>query len=696
MEDLASNRILTDQELKIRNSLQQELWNVSNAVESLLRQKSRISWLKEGDCNSGYFHRIINFRRAFNAIPGISIDGVWVQQPNTVKNAAVNYFQTRFSEQDYSRPFLDGVPFKAISQRQREQMTAPFSDLELKEAVWNCGGDKCPGPDGLNFNFIKKFWDIMRPEFRRFVDEFYAHGSFPRGSNASFVALIPKLNHPQSFNDYRPISLIGCMYKVIAKLLSNRLRSVMDGLIDERQSAFIKGRHILHGIVILNEVVEEARRSKKPVMIFKVDFEKAYDSVSWSFLDYMLFRLGFCPKWRSWISACLHSASICVLINGSPSKEFTPTRGLRQGDPLAPLLFNIVGEGITGMMRQAVHKNLFRSFLVGKNREPINILQYADDTVFVGEAVWDNIHAIKAILRGFELASGLKINFAKSQFGVIGDGVNWAREAANNLNCRQLECPFLYLGIPIGANPSSQLVWEPIITKFKSKLAKWAQKNISMAGKVTLINSVLNALPIYLLSFFKIPQKVVKKLISLQRNFLWGGDIDQKKIPWVKWTDLCLPKADGGLGIKDISKFNSALMGRWLWAFASDQQQLWARVITSKYGGWSDLQNARDKRGYSHWWRDIRNLYHQLDCSIFKDNLSWKVGCGENIKFWTDNWLGEQYSLQQKYYQLFLISRQQRDLISQEEENFLCTLVDSKKNLMPNRKDLIQSEQRGT
>ena len=173
-----------------------------------------------------------------------------------------------------------------------------------------------------------------------------------------------------------------------------------------------------------------------------------------------------------------------------------------------------------------------------------------------------------------------------------------------------------------------------------------------MAGKITLINSVLNALPIYLLSLFKIPQKIVQRLICLQRNFLWGGDIDQKKIPWVKWTDLCLPKANGGLRIKDISKFNSALMGRWLWAFASDQQQLWARVITSKYGGWSDLQNARDKRGYSHWWRDIRNLYHQLDCSIFKDNLSWKVGCGENIKFWTDNWLGEQYTLQQNYYLL--------------------------------------------
>ncbi|KHN27108.1 Transposon TX1 putative 149 kDa protein, partial [Glycine soja] len=120
-----------------------------------------------------------------------------------------------------------------------EELIAPFSDQEIKEAVWSCGGDKCPGPDGFNFNFIKEFWGVMKPEFRRFVDEFHAHGSFPRGSNASFLALIPKVNHPQSLNDYRPISLIGCMYKVIAKLLANRLRHVIPVLIDERQTAFI-------------------------------------------------------------------------------------------------------------------------------------------------------------------------------------------------------------------------------------------------------------------------------------------------------------------------------------------------------------------------------------------------------------------------------------------------------------------------
>ena len=177
-----------------------------------MRQKSRVKWFKEGDCNTAYFHKIINFKRNYNAFQGILIDGVWVQQPTLVKNEAVKFFINRFTEENFSRPTLDGVQFPMINQRQREELTTPFSDQELNDAVWSCGGDKCPGPDDFNFNFIKEFWGVLKPEFRRFVDEFHAHGSFPRGSNASFLTLIPKINHPQSFNDYRPISLIGCMY----------------------------------------------------------------------------------------------------------------------------------------------------------------------------------------------------------------------------------------------------------------------------------------------------------------------------------------------------------------------------------------------------------------------------------------------------------------------------------------------------
>ncbi|KHN44526.1 LINE-1 reverse transcriptase like, partial [Glycine soja] len=132
------------------------------------------------------------------------------------------------------------------------------------------------------------------------------------------------------------------------------------------------------------------------------------------FLDYMLKRMGFCESWRKWINGCLNTATISILINGSPSKEFTPKRGLRQGDPLAPFLFNIVVEGLTGLMRSAVSKNLFRSYLVGSLKEEVNILQYADDTLFFGDPTQQNVRSLKCILRCFENVSGLKINYSKS------------------------------------------------------------------------------------------------------------------------------------------------------------------------------------------------------------------------------------------------------------------------------------------
>ena len=196
-----------------------------------------------------------------------------------------------------------------------------FREDEVKRAVWDCRSDKSPGPDGLNFKFIKQLWPSIKPDFLRFLDEFHVNGLFPKCSNASFIALIPKVIDPQMLNEYKSISLIGCIYKIVAKILANRLKKVMPFIIYERQSAFIEGRHMLHSVLIANEAVEEAKRYQKPCIIFKVDYEKAYDSVSWKFLTYMMERMGFFPKWIQWMEGCLKLASISVLVNGSPSAE---------------------------------------------------------------------------------------------------------------------------------------------------------------------------------------------------------------------------------------------------------------------------------------------------------------------------------------------------------------------------------------
>ena len=183
--------------------------------------------------------------------------------------------------------------------------------------------------------------------------------------------------------------------------------------------------------------------------------------------------MGICDRWLSWIEGCLKSASISILVNGSPSSEFIPQRGIRQGDPLAPLLFNVVVDGLNGLLREATEKNMFQGFLMGRNEVEISILQYADDTIFSGKASMKNVHAIKVILRSFELVSSLKINFSKSSFGAIGMSERWKVDAARYLNCSLLAIPFLYLGIPIGANPRHSDVWDPIVKKCERKLVKY-------------------------------------------------------------------------------------------------------------------------------------------------------------------------------------------------------------------------------
>ncbi|GKC66579.1 hypothetical protein Tco_1099177, partial [Tanacetum coccineum] len=147
-----------------------------------------------------------------------------------------------------------------ISTDQSEFLERNFSRDEIKKAVWECGGDRAPGPDGFTFKFITTFWDLLEPDVVRLVQDFFITGSFPKGCNSSFIALIPKVSNATLVTDFRPIGLIGCQYKIVAKILANRLSLVIGNCICPVQSAFIKGMSILDGPLILNEVIEWYRK----------------------------------------------------------------------------------------------------------------------------------------------------------------------------------------------------------------------------------------------------------------------------------------------------------------------------------------------------------------------------------------------------------------------------------------------------
>ncbi|MCI10933.1 LINE-1 reverse transcriptase like, partial [Trifolium medium] len=245
-------------------------------------------WLKEGDSNSKYFHSCVKSRERRNAISCLKVGNRWLESSSEIVEEVTSYFRNHFASSPWRRPKLDGVAFPNISEEENSLLTAPFPLEEIEDAVMNSGGNKSPGPDGFNFEFVKSFWPLLKGEVRILFDQFHGNASIPNGLLSYFIALIPKVARPSSLGEFRPISLLGCLYKLLAKVLAARLAKVMDSVVASTQSAFIKGRNLVDGVMVVNEVIDLARKTGRGCLVLKVDFEKAYDSVEWGFLEYML------------------------------------------------------------------------------------------------------------------------------------------------------------------------------------------------------------------------------------------------------------------------------------------------------------------------------------------------------------------------------------------------------------------------
>ncbi|MCH87373.1 LINE-1 reverse transcriptase like, partial [Trifolium medium] len=290
---------LSNQEVESRKEKFPALWKLLKNKEALISK-----WLKEGDANTKFFHGSVKTRSKKNLISALRSGDVWLDSPNLIKAAVFSYFVNHVSSTPRVRPKANGVVFPRLSEVENVGLVSPFSLEEIEDVVKNSDGNKCSGPDGFNYAFLKKFWELLKGDIQIMFDQFHGNSCLPKSLLSYFVTLVPKVNSPSDISDFRPISLLGCLYKLIAKLLAKRLAKVIDSVIAPNQSAFIKDRNLVDGVLVVNEVVELAKKTKRECLIFKVNFEKAYDSVDWGFLEYMLQRCGFCEKWIEWIHVC--------------------------------------------------------------------------------------------------------------------------------------------------------------------------------------------------------------------------------------------------------------------------------------------------------------------------------------------------------------------------------------------------------
>nr|GEV13522.1 retrovirus-related Pol polyprotein from transposon TNT 1-94 [Tanacetum cinerariifolium] len=395
-------------DLTKRANLFHDLKDIDHKDSIDLAQKAKIKWAVEGDENSKFFHGIVNKKRRHLAVKGILVDGEWIENLN------------------------------------REDMV---SNEEIKRAIWDCSSNKSPGPDGFTFDFLKKFWTIVSGDVTNAIKEFFISNSFPKGCNCLFIALIPKVIDAKLLKDFRPISLIGCQYKINGKILANRLSLVIGDI---------------------------ARKGQ--LLMFKVDFQKAFDSVRWDHLDDILGKFGFGIKWRGWIRGCLQSSKTSVLVNGSPTDEFSFHRWLRQGDPLSPFLFMLVMESLHVSFQRLIDR-------------------------------------------------GLKVNVHKSS--IYGVGVSQAdvQHMAENFGCISNNLPFTYLGVKVGANMMRLNSWSDVVKNVSNKLSNWKAKTLFVEGRLTLLKSILGAIPTYYMSLFKAHEVIGNGSTTRFWHDIWYGDI---------------------------------------------------------------------------------------------------------------------------------------------------------------------------
>ena len=442
-----------------------------------------------------------------------------------------DYFGTSFTTSDPSG--FDEILCRiqpSITDEMNATLTSEFTTKEVHQALKQMAPTTAPSPNGMSPIFCKSFWKIVGDDVTKIVLNALNTGVVHDSLNATFISLIPKIKNPKRVSDFRPISFCNVIYKLISKVLVNRLKQVLPNIVSGSQSAFLSGRLITDNVLVAFETLHYLKRKTKGklgYMALKLDMSKAYDRMEWIFLEKVMRHVGFADSLIKIIMSCISSVSYAVLLNGQPMGNIKPTRGLRQGDPLSPYLFLLCALGLQGLLKKAEVQGDINGVSICCNGPKVSHLFFADDSVLFCRAKEKECQTILDLLAIYERGSGQKINREKTN---IFFSSNTLPQVQSNIQqlvgvpaIRQYE---KYLGLPalVGRAKKQSFVYlkERVWRKFQG----WKEKILSHAGREVLIKSVIQAIPTYTMSCFKLPKGLVKELEVLIRKYWWryNGD----------------------------------------------------------------------------------------------------------------------------------------------------------------------------
>jgi hypothetical protein len=463
---LEEQRSLHISEWNFRNIVKKKLQHLLLCKQDYWRNRCTARWAKLGDENTSFFHSMATIRYRKNSITSLSReDGSLAVEHHEKAGLLWHSYKQRLGVSLPISQSFDFVPYLKILEG-LEALSSPFSHKEIDKVVAHMPSDRSPGPDGFSGLFLKVCWHEVKYDFYRLCQEFWDCSVNLQSINDSFITLIPKILSPETPNDFKPISLLNICLKLITKSLANRLQDVILKLVHTNQYGFLQPRNIQDCVGWSYEYIHQCKQGNSKTVILKLDFAKAFDAVEHEAVLKVFECFGCDARWLTWLHMLMSTGTSEILLNGMPGKKFFCHRGVRQVDPLSPLLFVGVSDLLQGMVNHLCRLGVLQAPLDIPNSD-FPIVQYADDTLLIMQASSSQLSALKLPLEDFAQATGLRVNYAKSCLIPVNILEERIDSLAAYFGCAVGKLPFTYLGLPLGVTKptiqdlSERIVWAP-------------------------------------------------------------------------------------------------------------------------------------------------------------------------------------------------------------------------------------------
>ena len=614
-----------------------EIYNIDRTEAARIR--SKVQWIEEGEKCSSYFLGLEKSRAISSTVFRLkSSDGSIITNEDDVVESFANHFRNVYNDEliDHNsidinmNNFLENIELKKISTDERIDIDKPININEIKQALNSLNKKSSPGYDGFTMEFYNIFFDDIKELLLDFYTSCFLQGGLDELTQLGLISLIHKgksLSRDEVKN-WRPITLSNIDYKIIAKLLANRIKTVINKIVGKQQQGFIKGRNIANIIRGIDDVLEYERYNNLNDLLFVIDFKQAFDKINNHYLIEVFKRFGFGDVFLKWLSTILNNRKSCVKNGGHLSSFFKVSCGVRQGCPIAPLLF-VLGAEI--LAQNIIQDDSIKGVKYPFSNNHLKILQFADDTTFFCKEVID-IREILSRIKLFGKFSGLMINESKCSIMLMGRQ-NDPHEDVENI---KFENEVKIVGIFFRPDLSAKEIeknWEGRIKKIKKIIDQWMRRKLTIIGKIQIVKTFLLSQFVYVFQSISIPLNVIDEINTILYRFIWKkNNLDRRAWERIKRKVLCNSKEKGGLCMINLKKFQDSFLLNWACRLNSEKEDDWTQIpryFLQSIGGISVFKSNVELKAFmgeenikSPFWRLVVHTWMEHNVNIHKDKIN--------------------------------------------------------------------------